>query len=208
MTWAVDAAVVAAGLFLGRLITRTLRRRGAARARLPQLKTGDEGVAGGGSLAGFACGLGDVVVRRFEGDEAWLAGALVLMEERPVAVLFIAPDRDGGRAVLARTGSDRTLIWLTPLPTGTVAPSPDPPPTVEHAGVRFQRTRRLPVRVERLGSGAPDVGERAVMGEYAAPGAERLVVIAAAGASIAWRGVSLSKDQYDVLPGGKATLDV
>jgi hypothetical protein len=208
MTWVVDAAVVAAGLFLGRLITRTLRRRGAPQARLPPLETGGEGVADDDSLAGFACGLGDVVVRRFEGDEAWLAGALVLMEERPVAVLFIAPDREGGRAVLARAGSDRTLIWLTPLPTGVGAPSADPPPTVEHAGVRFQRTRRLPVRVERLGSGAPEVGGRVVMGEYAAPGAERLVVIASTGISIAWRGVSLSEDQYDVLPGGKATLEV
>jgi hypothetical protein len=62
------------------------------------------------------------------------------------------------------------------------------------------------VRVERLGTGAPDVGKRAVLGEYAAAGAERLVVVAGSDAAFAWRGVVMAEGEYEVLPGGKATL--
>src|SRR5439155_880129 len=52
-------------------------------------------------LDGFACKLGDVIIRA-GGDEAWLAGALVLAEDAPVAVLFVAPEAGSDRAVRAR----------------------------------------------------------------------------------------------------------
>ena len=42
-------------------------------------------------LDGFVCQLGDVLMR-ITGEEAWLAGGVVLSEEIPVAVLFVAPD--------------------------------------------------------------------------------------------------------------------
>jgi len=158
------------------------------------------------AFAGFVCRLGDVVVRRLEGDEAWLAGALVLAEERPMAILFIAPDSGGGRAVLVPGPAQTTLAWLTPLAAGQVPLGAEPPPALEHAGTRFERTRRLPVRVQRLGTGAPQVGASAVIGEYAAAGLERLVVVAGSEAALAWRGVSLSAAEYEVLPGGQSTL--
>jgi hypothetical protein len=44
------------------------------------------------------------------------------------------------------------------------------------------------------------------MGEYAAAGLERLVVVVGSEAALAWRGVSLSAAEYDVLPGGPSTL--
>ncbi len=207
MTLAVEAAVIAGGIFLGRMIARVLHRRGAKKMAALRLENRSaSGVEAGDLLLGFACKLGDVVVRRFEGDEAWLAGVLVLAEDRPVAALFIAPDAQGERAVFVRGAAETTLTWLTPLAPGQVALSGDPPPAIEHAGARFRRTRRLPVRVERLGTGAPNIGARAVVGEYAASGLERLIVLVGTDASFAWRGVSLSEAEYDILPGGHATL--
>ncbi len=257
MTLAVDAVVVAGGLFLGRLVARVLRQRrqrqaesvdpeaspskdaeasvskdaeasppiragaspaarvqpsGAPPSRLARLEAtraadayGDR--ANADELAGFVCKLGDVVVRRLEGDEAWLAGALLFAEERPVAVLYIAPDSGVGRAVLVSGPAQTTLTWLAPLAPGQVPLAGDPPQSLEHAGVQFERIRRLPVRVQRLGTGAPQVGASAVMGEYAAPGLERMVVVVGPGAALAWRGVSLLESDYDVLPGGQSTLE-
>ena len=148
-----------------------------------------------------------MIVRRLEGDEAWLAGALVLAEERPVAALFIAPDAGGERAVLVPGPAQTTLTWLSPLAAGQVTLAGDPPQALEHAGTHFERTRRLPVRVHRLGTGAPQVGASAVMGEYAAAGLERMVVVVGSQSAFAWRGVSLSEAEYDVLPGGQSTLE-
>ena len=44
--------------------------------------------------------------------------------------------------------------------------------------MRYERARRLPVRVSRVGTGAPAVGERAVVAEYAGPAGARLLVVA------------------------------
>jgi hypothetical protein len=273
VTLAVDAVVVAGGIFLGRLVARALRQRrqrhtgpevdaeaspsvdaeasrserdaeasrseGDAEASVsedaeesrskeagaqtpidePASKNAEgslppkaaRGIGGVGrnasdALAGFVCRLGDVVVRRLEGDEAWLAGALVFAEERPVIVLFIAPDAGGGRAVLVPGPGHTTLSWLSPIAPEHVPMGGEPPRALEHAGTRFERTRRLPVRVQRLGTGAPRVGASAVIGEYAAAGLERLVVVAGSEAALAWRGVSLSASEYEVLPGGQSTL--
>jgi hypothetical protein len=217
---ALEALVVAGGIFLGRLIARVARKRRAGIAASAGVAPGDPADAestnaGDDVLDGFACRLGDVVLRRVEGDEAWLAGALVMAEDRPVAALFIAPEAKGDRGVFVPGPDQTALTWLAPIAAGElglvslsalVAPAGEPPRALEHGGTRFERTRRLPVRVERLGTGAPDVGKRAVLGEYAAAGAERLVVVAGSDAAFAWRGVVMAEGEYEVLPGGKATL--
>ncbi len=159
------------------------------------------------TLDGFVCRLGDVVVRRLEGDEAWLAGALVFAEERPVAALFIAPVAGGERAVLVPGAAQTTLSWLAPLSPGEVTVAGDAPQALEHGGTHFERTRRLPVRVQQIGTGAPEVGATAVLGEYSGAGLERLFVVVGSAAVVAWRGVTLSRAEYDVLPGGQSTLE-
>jgi hypothetical protein len=217
---ALEAAVVAGGIFLGRLLSRVMKRRRIA-AALPAGNDGDTASESGESddasetdesLEGFVCRLGDVLLRRVEGDEAWLAGALVFAEDRPVAALFIAPEAHGDRALFVPGPTQTVLTWLAPVAAGElgfaslVTPGGEPPRTLEHGGTRFERTRRLPVRVERLGTGAPHVGKRAIVGEYAGAGAERLLVIAGTDAALAWRGVAMTEGEYDVLPGGKTTL--
>lgn len=155
----------------------------------------------------FPCALGDVVARAGGGEERWLAGALVLSEERPVAVLFVAPEAGGDRAVYARPRPNGELAWLEPVARDAIASFQEPPTSLEVNGVRYERLRRLPLRAERVGAGAPDVGDAVILAEYTAAGAERLVLIVGGGAARAWRGPALDPSMYDVMPSGKATLE-
>jgi len=189
----------AGGIALGRLIRLAVRGRGATVGP----SSPDERA---GVFASFPCKLGDVVVRRIEGDEAWLAGALVFFEERPIGALFVAPEARRDWAVLAREAGSE-LAWLSPASGVDPLAAREPPSALEHEGTRFDRLRRMPVRVERVGSGAPAVGATAIIAEYAGPGAERYLLVAGAEATLAWRGVALAEREYDVLPSGHATLD-
>jgi hypothetical protein len=210
----VDVAIVGGGVLLGRWLVRSMRAR-----------AGKATPAGGGGsdvpapkadpLAGFPCKLGDVLTRTAEGDEAWLAGALVLEEDRPVAAIFIAPEAGGDRAILVRPGSagsagNAELTWLAPLRVRELPDlvlSAEPPHTLEHGGTRFERVRRLPVKVERIGTGAPSVAPQGVLAEYAATGSERLVVLACGPNVLAWIGVALGERDFEVLPGDASTLE-
>jgi hypothetical protein len=192
-------AGAAAGLALARMVG-VLRLRGR-RARARTTEGADGGAARADLFRTFPCKLGDVLIRRAELDEVWLAGALVLSEERPVAVLFVAPEAGGDRAVFVRASSTE-VEWLRPMPlAASLAVGRDPPGVWEDAGTRLDRKRRLPVRIERLGTGAPDLGATAVVAEYGGPGIERFLILAGARGALAWRGVELTADDYDVLPG-------
>jgi hypothetical protein len=193
----------AGGIMLGRLVRFAVLGKRAAPGGAGASQSGGQGA---GMFASLPCNLGDVVVRRVEGDEAWLAGALVFLEDRPVGALFVAPEARRDVVVLAREGRTE-LAWLAPASSGEAVAGRDPPSAIEHEGVRFDRTRRTPVRVERIGTGAPSVGATAIVAEYTGPGAERYVVLAGTDATLAWHGVALAEQDYDVLPGGGATLE-
>jgi len=213
MTILADLLVIGGGVLIGRWIARRLRGKDSGDqspetdASKKETPKKDGRVGARDPLAGFPCKLGDVVVRIAERDEAWLAGALVLEEERPVAAVFVAPEAGGDRALFVRDAPGAGLAWLAPLGKDEIPLTKDPPHAIEHGGVRYERARRLPVRVSRLGSGAPAVGERAVVAEYAGPGIERILVVAGSDATLAWKGVALGEGEYDVLPSGKSTLD-
>ena len=158
-------------------------------------------------LVGFPCQLGDVLMR-ITGEEAWLAGGLVLSEESPVAALFVAPDAGHDCAIYARPAPREAVFWLEPLDPGAVLVGGEPPSSVEHGGIRFDRVRRLPLRPKRIGVGAPDVGDAVVVAEYASAGSERLLVIrSTSGTAHAYRGEELEVSAYEVIPSGKSTLD-
>ena len=148
------------------------------------------------------CRLGDVVIRA-GGEEAWLAGALVFSEDAVVAAMFVAPEAGRDRGVYARSRPVATMTWMEPLAHGEIVTGQEPPTSIEHDGVLFDRTRRLPVHVARVGTGAPDVGDRAIVAEYAAAGGERIVIVVGAAPARAWRGALLERGMYDVLPGGR-----
>lgn len=159
-------------------------------------------------LEGFACQLGDVLMR-MTGEEAWLAGGLVLSEEAlPVAVLFVAPDAVHDCAIYVRRRPRESLFWLEPLEPNTILVGGEPPSVVEHRSVRFERARRLPLRSRRIGVGAPDVGDAVVVAEYVSAGAERLVVLKGnTGLVRAYRGVELDQASFEVIASGRSTLE-
>jgi hypothetical protein len=196
------AALAAGGILLGRLLARTMRQTHPGRGAAGGLEA-----TGGDSLAGFACTLGDVLLRRAGRDEVWLTGALVFSESRPVAALLVASEPSTGRAVFVDDAKDAGVMWLSALSGIDVANGREPLHAIECAGVRFERTRRLPVRVELLGTGAPGIGQQAVIAVYEGPGAQRLVVVVGTEATAAWEGVALAQTDYEVLPGGRATLE-
>ena len=157
-------------------------------------------------LEGFPCQLGDVLMR-LTGEEAWLAGGLVLWEEGPVAALFVAPDAGHDCAIYVRPQPREAVFWMEPLDPGAVLVGGEPPSSVEHGGIRFDRVRRLPLRPKRIGVGAPDVGDAVVLAEYASAGSERLLVMrSTSGSSFAYRGEELEMSSYEVIASGKATL--
>ena len=157
-------------------------------------------------FADMPCKLGDVVMRT-GGDEAWLAGGVVFVEDHPVSVLFVAPDAGKDRALYTRPRPSGELYWLEPLSPGEITVGAEPPTSLEHASIRYERLRRLPVKVERVGSGAPDVGEQVIVAEYASSGFERMVVVTGAGTARVWAGTVLEEGMFDVLPSGKGTLE-
>jgi len=200
----VDVAIVGGGILLGRWIVRRMRARGPG---ADTVAVKERPAPKQDPLAGFPCKLGDVLVRVAERDEAWLAGALVLEEEHPVAVIFVAPEAGGDRAIFVRSAPSPGIAWLAPLAPGELALTPDPPHSLEHGGARYQRVRRLPVTVSRIGSGAPAVGAQAIVAEYEGGGTDRIVVLAGAHQTLAWKGVALGEGDYDVLPGDGSTLE-
>lgn len=157
-------------------------------------------------LEGFPCQLGDVLMR-LTGEEAWLAGGLVFSEEAPVAALFVAPDVGHDCAIYVRPQPREAVYWMEPLDPGAVLVGGEPPSSVEHGGIRFDRVRRLPLRPKRIGVGAPDVGDAVVLAEYASAGSERLLVMrSTSGVSHAYRGEELEVSAYEVIPSGRSTL--
>ena len=158
-------------------------------------------------LEGFPCQLGDVVMR-LTGEEAWLAGGLVLCEEGPVAALFVAPDAGHDCALYVRPQPREAIFWLCPLDPSAVLVGGEPPSSVEHGGIRFDRVRRLPLRPRRIGVGAPDLGDSLILAEYSSAGSERLLVMkGSTGVSQAYRGEELEQSTYEVIASGKSTLN-
>ncbi len=226
------AATLAAGSFLvGRWVMRSGRPRdGSADAETGDAaptKTDDSGASGtpgapvvaaakrtpraavAALFAEFPCTLGDVILRT-GGDEAWLAGAVVFSEEVPVSALFVAPDAGGDHAIFVRPRPGVSVAWLravSPAALDALKLGSEPPSALELDGLWFERTRRLPVRAERVGTGAPDVGEQVIVAEYAASGVDRVVVVAGPGVLRAWRGVVLEEALYEVIASGASTLD-
>lgn len=150
------------------------------------------------ALEGFPCKLGDVILRS-AGDEAWLAGALVLSEAGgAVAALFTAPEAGGDRAIYARAASEE-LLWLAAEP-GVAVISGEPPTALEISGERYERRRRLPLRAARIGTGAPEIGPEVIVAEYTGLGDQHLVVVASKDKTLAFRGDALGPGTYDVLP--------
>ena len=208
MSLVVTSLLVAGGVLLGRWIARGSKptedpKTPEGEAAAP--KTGGAAVTLADPFEGFPCRLGDVLLRT-GGDEAWLAGALVFSEGETVSALFVAPEAGKDIAIYVRPRPAQDLHWLSPIDAPTLAVMAEPPTSLEHLGTRFERQRRVPLRAQRLGTGAPDVGGEVIVAEYTS-GTERMIVVAGSGTSRGWRGTSLEEGMYEVIPSGKSTLE-
>ncbi|HEY1957855.1 MAG TPA: hypothetical protein VGH28_19680 [Polyangiaceae bacterium] len=201
MSLLLTSLLVGTGILVGRMISRSPDKKPAPAE--PKPETPPEPAAKmTPNLDAFPCRLGDVVLRSATSDEAWLAGALVLHEgDAPAAALFFSPEAGGDRAVLARP-SQNELLWLSDEKKVTV-PLGEPPTALEIGTDRFERRRRLPLRAERIGTGAPDLAADVIFAEYTGLGDDALVVLATKDRVLAYRGPSLSSGAYDVLPGNR-----
>ena len=150
------------------------------------------------TFAGLPLSLGDVVSDGHE--ERWLAGALVAREQgRVLAALFLAPEGAKLSAVAAFAAPRKEIYWMDPAELDVTE---EPPATIELAGIVFRRKARLPVTIERLGQGAPSLGEEAIWGVYDGGPAEVAVVLVSEGRVHAWQGRKLDEDRYDRLGEG------
>ena len=191
---AITAAVAAS---LGYLASR---RRGASGTDKPVLppkiknpwNAQKREVQASDPLASLGLSLGDVVSA--EGEERWLAGAIVARDTKLLAAVFIAPEGLAHRAVVAFPSPDRGIQWLAPA---DVASPAEPPATLEIEGIVMRRRARLPVHLERLGQGAPHVGPSGVLAMYEAGGREAAIVITSEGKCHAWFGCHLDEGEYD-----------
>ncbi|MFO0567489.1 MAG: hypothetical protein U0263_17660 [Polyangiaceae bacterium] len=147
---------------------------------------------------GFELEVGDVV--EIGGQELWFEEGWLLREgDEPVVALFRAHEA----AVVALPPPNGTLYVLDEVEL--VLPS-DPPSSVESKGVRFERVRRLPVRVTALGKSAPLPWEEALLVEYRGLGRDALWVLGRGGRARAWQGRSVHPSEIVRWGGGERTL--
>jgi len=144
-------------------------------------------------LAGLSFALGDVVSA--EGEERWLAGAIAVRDRGETsAAVMLAPEGLTLQAVVVFPPPERRILWLAPV---EVVSPPEPPATLEIGGDAMTRKSRLPVNLERLGQGAPNVGATGIFATYETGSREVAVVITSEGKTFAWSGRRLEVDEYD-----------
>jgi hypothetical protein len=138
--------------------------------------------------------LGDVVV----GDgERWLAGAVLAREgDRVIGALFVAPEGAQQLGVAAFAAPRRDVFWLAPADVDSPG---EPPATLEIGGIALRREGRLPVMFERVGQGAPLVGEEGMWAVYDGGGRDVALVLTSSGKTFAYVGLRLDEGQYDRL---------
>lgn len=142
--------------------------------------------------------LGDVVLA--DGEERWLAGAIVAREgDKVVASLFFAPEGAATKVVVAFARPRRDVAWLAPA----VVDSPvEPPASIEIDRAPMTRRGRLPVTLTSHGQGVPNVGETGIFAEYEGSSDDIAVLLTTNGRALAWRGRKLGEGAYDRLGNG------
>ena len=149
---------------------------------------------------GLALAPDDVVCA--DGEERWLAGALLAREGKHVqAAIFMAPEGAEVRAVAILVPQGRAIFWLT---RADVACPAEPPGAIEIHGLALSRRWRLPVSIERHGQGAPQVGDTGILAFYEAGARDVALVLTGTAAPCAWVGRRYDESEYERLGTGKA----
>jgi len=195
----------AAGAFFGRRTRRQVAEAAAKAAKAALAPAAPKvpasvGLSVGDVVAAIEAGPGTSAVDAGE-RERWLAGALVLREgSEVVAVVFFAPEGARQDSVVAFAAPRREIGWMQSVDADM---GRDPPTTIDLGGAILERRQRVPVAVERLGTGAPRIGERATYAEYAS-GRDFGVVVAGVEGTVALRGVRLDPGEWEKMGSGDA----
>ncbi|MCS6901063.1 MAG: hypothetical protein RMJ98_15745 [Myxococcales bacterium] len=126
-------------------------------------------------FAAFPCGLQDVIARTKD-DELLISGGLRLSEGgSPVAAIFFGVGAPGVPRVLVAFPDRSDVLWLTQekqVPVGS-----EPPTTLPWGEALLERSRRLPVLVERFGTELPEVDREMLFAEYRGGAGQGAVVL-------------------------------
>ncbi|MFO0586364.1 MAG: hypothetical protein U0441_02430 [Polyangiaceae bacterium] len=142
--------------------------------------------------------LGDVVLA--EGEERWLAGAIVAREgDKVVAAVFFAPEGAVTKVVAAFARPRRDVAWLSPA---RVDSPNEPPASIEIDGAPMTRRGRLPVTLATHGQGVPRIGDTGILAEYEGGADDVALLLTTNGQALAWRGRKLEEGAYDRLGNG------
>lgn len=194
----VIAAIVAGGALFGGGAFAWLRKKRGSKPTKPTPPT-RAAKPSGLAKRGFDLELGDVV--EIGGRELWLEQGWILSEgEDAVVAMFSAKE-----ATLVTLPSPSKASYL--LDAVELAFPGDPPPTLESLGVRFERVRRLPVRVESLEKSPPLPWDQALLSEYRGLATDALFVLGNAGRIRAWQGRLVGESEIERWGGGKSTLE-
>lgn len=205
-------------------VAAALRQRRAARAAqavaeaAPPKPAAPDPTTVALARAGLPFGLGDVIAVEadlFDGPtpsavasinarrgqvERWLEGGCVAFDGAEVAAaVFLAPEGSAEGAVVAFAAPRAEIGWLAPI---VVEVGGEPPATLELGGLPMRRRRRLAVRLERIGKGAPRVGADGVWAEYEASGRAFALVLRTAEGTFAWVGQRYDQGEYERMGSG------
>lgn len=148
--------------------------------------------------AGFEVDLGDVV--EVAGRELWLESAWLLSEGAdPVAALYAARE-----AVLVVLPPPRRTVYL--VDAVDLRLPDDPPASLESGGVRFERVRRIPVRITAIEGTAPLPWDEALLAEYRGLAGDVLWLLGRGPSAKAWQGRVVGESEIERWGGGGATL--
>lgn len=194
----VIAAIVAGGALFGGGALAWLRRKRPGTSKKPPASS-PKSKPSALATRGFDLELGDVV--EIGGRELWLEQGWLLTEgDDAVVAMFSAKE-----ATLVTLPAPSQASYL--LDAVELTFPGDPPLTLESAGIRFERVRRLPVRCEPLDKSPPLPWDQAILSEYRGLATDVLFVLGNAGRIRAWQGRLVGESEIERWGGGKSTLE-
>jgi hypothetical protein len=151
------------------------------------------------SESGFGVEQGDVI--SVPGRELWLEQGWLLREAgEPIAAILFARE-----ATIVALPEPNRCIHL--LQQAELALPAEPPSALDHAGVRYERTRRLPVEIEVMPQSPEPPWPSALLVEYRGLANEVLWALVQSGSCSVWCGRALDAAEIERWGGGAETLE-
>jgi hypothetical protein len=150
-------------------------------------------------FAAFPCGLRDVIARTKD-DELLINGGFRLSEGgSPVAAIFLGVGAPGVPRVFASFPETNDALWLAVEKSEGIGV--EPPTTLPWKEHTLERTRRIPVLVERFGVDLPEVDREMILAEYRGGGGLAALVLRGSKHTLVAAGEVVSFSSLERYPG-------